>query len=72
LEEYLTAMGERLLTLAGEEKVAAEAWLRWGRQYRSQLDPLRQPFALPANPKFTPDLLAPFMHGLSPYGPGLR
>jgi hypothetical protein len=68
---YLTAMGERMLTLAGEELSAAEAWLRWAQAYRAELDPLSQPPTMPADPRFTADVLAPFMRGLSPYGAGL-
>jgi hypothetical protein len=64
-------MAERMVTVAGEERSAAEAWLRWAQAYRAELDPVSQPPTMPEDPRVTPDILAPFMRGVSPYGAGL-
>jgi hypothetical protein len=69
MDAYLKAMAERIKTLTGAEKSAAEEWLAWCSGYRAQLDPLHQPLAMPADPDFTGDVLAPFMQGMSPYAP---
>lgn len=70
LDAYLHAMVQRVEELDGEEeKTAAAEWLTWAKEYRQRLEPLRQTLRLPADPEFTPDALAPFMRGMSPYGP---
>lgn len=70
IDAYLEAMSSRVDTLPeGDEKAAAGEWLAWARQYRSHIDPLAQPLALPKDPDFTAEVIKPFMGGLSPYGP---
>ena len=68
-DAYLQAMEARLAELDPEEKQAAGEWLTWARQHRQRVDPLTQPLGLPPDPEFKADVLAPFMRGLSPYGP---
>ena len=50
-------------------EAAAEEWLAWVGEHRRRVDPLGQPLRPPADPEFTPHRLAPFMRGLSPFGP---
>ncbi|KRF44607.1 hypothetical protein ASH01_11485 [Terrabacter sp. Soil811] len=70
LGAYLDAMARRVEALEGGERAAAEEWLAWSRRHCGEgLDPLSQPLRIPDDPEFTADLLAPFMQGLSPYGP---
>lgn len=69
LDAYLHAMAQRVDELDGDEKAAAAEWLAWAQECRDRLDPSKQSLRMPPDPKFTPDVLAPFMRGLSPYGP---
>lgn len=66
---YLRAMAARIKELEGEERTDAMAWLDWTREFRARIDPLGQRLALPPDPEFTTDALAPFMRGLSRFGP---
>jgi hypothetical protein len=69
LDAYLDAMETRVAGLEPEARQTAQAWLGWARQFRQQPDPLGQPLHLPTDPEFKADVIAPFMRGLSPYGP---
>lgn len=70
LAAYLDAATSRVETLHGEKRAAAEEWLGWGRRHLRDIDPLNHTLAMPSEPTPTPEVLKPFMHGLSPYGPG--
>lgn len=70
LAAYLDAAAIHIETLHDEKRAAAEEWLDWGRRHLREIDALNHTLAMPADPTFTPDLLKPFMHGLSPHGPG--
>jgi hypothetical protein len=69
IDAYLRAMAAQIEALEGEEQITAMAWLDWTREFRERIDPLGQRLAMPPDPEFTTDALAPFMRGLSPYGP---
>lgn len=69
LDAYLQAMAERIEVLEAGEQAAAHAWLDWARMYRSRIDPLSRPLTMPPDPEFTANTLAPYMGGMSPYGP---
>lgn len=66
---YLASMVDRIAVLDGDEQAAATEWIAWAREYQIRLDPLNGPLAIPADPRFTPDALAPFMRGLPAYEP---
>jgi hypothetical protein len=70
LKAYLGAMEASVAGLGADERQAAEEWLAWARQYRDHVDPLGEQLRLPPDPEFTAEVIAPFMRGLSPYGPG--
>jgi hypothetical protein len=69
VDAYLAAMVDRIAVLDGDEHAAATEWIAWAREYQTRLDPLNGPLAIPADPRFTPDALAPFMRGLPAYEP---
>lgn len=69
IDAYLAAMADRIAVLDGDELAAATEWIVWARAYQTRLDPLHGPLAMPPDPRFTPDALAPFMRGLSAYEP---
>lgn len=69
LDAYLEAMDARVAGLEPESRQTAQEWLGWARQYRQLVDPLGQPLHLPPDPEFKANVIAPFMQGLSPYGP---
>jgi hypothetical protein len=69
LDEYLTALTAHVAPLTGQQREDADAWVAWVRDYRTIIDPLSHPLRLPTDPKFTPDVIQPFMRGLSAYGP---
>lgn len=69
LIEYLAAMETHVVTLTGDERYSADAWLTWARGCVTRLNPLSGKLALPPDPEPTPDALQPFMRGHSPYGP---
>jgi hypothetical protein len=69
LDAYLHAMQATIGDLNPAEHEAATEWLAWARQHRKQLDPLGQPLRLPADPRFTAEVITPFMQGWSAYGP---
>jgi hypothetical protein len=62
---YLDALRDRY---GGDAESAA--WIAWAEHYVDKLvDPLARPRAMPEDREPTPDDLAPFLGGLSPYGP---
>lgn len=69
LDGFIRAMESNLAVLEPEDRAAAEEWLAWVGEHRRRVDPLAQPLRPPPDPEFTPDRLAPFMRGLSPFGP---
>lgn len=70
LAVYLEAAEVRAEALHGEERVAAEEWLNWARRRLREMDPANHSLAMPPDPRFSPEILKPFMHGQSPHGPG--
>lgn len=72
VDAYVRAMAARIEALEGEERTAAMEWLDWARGFRARIDPLGRRLAMPPDPTLTADALAPFMRGLSPYGPATR
>ena len=72
LDSYLSAMREQIRAItSGAERAAAESWLTWISEYRSWIDPLRHSPRMPPDRKPSNEDLQPFLHGWSPYGPGL-
>lgn len=71
LNDYVTAMRHRIDDLDGEERAAADEWLSWAVHHVQDMNPLRQRLALPPDPEPTPEVLKPYMRGLSPYGPAV-
>lgn len=70
IREYLDEADVRADALKGRERKAAREWVDWGRQYVDSLDPFAsERLAMPTDPEVTPDMLEPYMQGLSPYGP---
>ena len=69
LDAYLHAMQATIADLNPAEHEAATEWLAWARQHRKRIDPLGQPLRLPADPRFTAEVITPFMQGWSAYGP---
>lgn len=55
----------------GEACAKAQAWVSWCTSYVASVDPLRQPIQGPGPVDPRPELLAPFMRGMSPYGPSM-
>jgi hypothetical protein len=70
IRRYLEALTRRAEaeTTPGERAEAA-LWLKWCNDYVDRIDPSRQKVRTPEPIDPTPDRLAPFMAGLSPYGP---
>jgi hypothetical protein len=64
LAAYIDAAAVYIETLHDERRATAEEWLEWGRRHLSEINPLNDTLAMPADPTFTPDLLKPFMHRL--------
>jgi hypothetical protein len=72
LDGYLSAMREQIRAITSDtERAAAESWLTWISDYRSRIDPLRHSLRMPPDRKPSNEDLRPFLHGWSPYGPGL-
>jgi hypothetical protein len=69
LDDYLSALATHVATLTGQERSEADEWVAWVRDYRRDIDPLNHQLRLPSDPKFTSEVIKPFMGGLSPYGP---
>lgn len=69
LDDYLVAMTELVAAQSPGARGEAADWLQWAKAYRERLDPLGTPLRMPADPAITPEVLKPFMRGLSPYGP---
>lgn len=69
IDAYLASMVDRINVLDGDEQARATEWIAWARAYQRRLDPLNGPLAMPPDPRFTPDALAPFMRGLPAYEP---
>lgn len=69
IDAYLGAVTAHVATLTGAERADADGWVAWVREYRKAIDPLNHALRLPPDPKFTPDVIQPFLGGLSPYGP---
>jgi hypothetical protein len=70
LDEYLRAMEETIAGMeSGEVRAAALKWCSWANEYRTSLDPLRGPIAMPTPPDATAENLEPFLGGWSFYGP---
>jgi len=58
---------DRLESARGED---AEEWVSWARAYADRVDPLLGEVGMPAPPeRIDPKELAPYLNGLSPYGP---
>jgi hypothetical protein len=70
--DYIAALEQRTKELTGDERAAAEEWVSWAKRHHDSSDPLQEAIAMPGEVKPTPDALAPFMEGLSPYGPRHR
>lgn len=45
------------------------AWATWAQTYADEIDPVRNRAGTPATPEPGRDDLAPYLHGLSPWGP---
>ncbi|MEP9364003.1 hypothetical protein ABLE68_13625 [Nocardioides sp. CN2-186] len=69
LDAYLNAMEARVTRLGSGDRKAAEEWMAWAQNYRQRIDPLSRELCLPPDPQFSAEVIAPFMRGLSPYGP---
>lgn len=69
IDAYLGAVTAHVATLTGAERADADQWVTWVQEYRKGIDPLNHPLRLPPDPEFTPEVMQPFMGGLSPYGP---
>jgi len=70
LRAYLEALTEGANFLADRDhRTAANEWIDWCRAYVSSTDPLAHKIAAPEPIQPTAERLAPFMAGLSPYGP---
>ncbi|MFD3327709.1 hypothetical protein [Streptomyces sp. NPDC058701] len=71
LTEYVNALRRHAATLpAGPESDGAEAWIAWADGHVRRLNPLSGTLGMPDFPEPRADDLKPFLHGLSPYGPG--
>ncbi|MGW6945980.1 hypothetical protein [Streptomyces xanthophaeus] len=71
LTEYIDALRVHAAALpAGPEREGAEAWIAWADGHVRRLNPLNGTLDLPDIPETRADDLKPFLHGLSPYGPG--
>jgi hypothetical protein len=70
IRDYLDAMQMSIATFDDPaDAAAANEWLEWARHQTSTLDPLQRSLVMPVEPSPTAEDLAPFMNGLSPYGP---
>lgn len=71
LETFLEALDEHIGTLTNTEDAAtASEWRRWVAGYASRRSPFAEPIHAPPDVAPSAHELAPFMRGLSPYGPG--
>lgn len=72
LRAYTAALETEAEALTDVEECSAAAeWITWCRAHIGKIDPLRRSIRPPDPPDPAPQVLAPFMPGLSPYGPAL-
>lgn len=70
--DFLAVLRQHVERLDPGDREAAKEWLTWCEERTTELDPLRCPVAMPADPEITAEALKPFMGGLSPHGPDRR
>ncbi len=61
---------QALIAVDTETLVDIEMWLSWAENYGDEVDPTIRPIGSPEVPEPEPDALRPYLHGMSPYGPG--
>lgn len=69
MTRYLTALTEHLAHLPEPARSDAHAWLEWARDAVAARHPFANDLAIPTDPTFTPDRLAPHMSGFPPHPP---
>lgn len=72
LRRYIGVLSDLVDQLEeGEARSKAQAWVSWCTKHVASIDPLRQPIEAPEPLDPKPELLAPFMQGMSPYRPSI-
>lgn len=66
---YLDALADHIAGLKGDKREEAREWLAWAQGHLDAIHPFSDSLAMPADPKFTPDLLEKHMRGFPAHAP---